>query len=133
MRAQKIARVTMVVNEYAEAIDFFTQKLGFLLIEDTKISGTKRWVVVAPKSGSGCQILLAKAANDDQRAAVGNQTGGRVFLFMYTDNFWEDYRLMSEAGVKFNESPREEEYGTVVVFEDLYGKLWDLVEPVSKT
>lgn len=130
--AQMIVRVTVVINEYAEAIDFFTQKLGFHLIEDTKISETKRWVVVGPKSESGCQLLLAKAANDDQKAAVGNQTGGRVFLFLYTDNFWKDYRLMLEAGVRFKEPPREEEYGTVVVFEDLYGNLWDLVEPTSK-
>ena len=96
--AHKIARVTMVVSEYAEAIDFFTQKLGFLLIEDTKLSETKRWVVVAPKGSSGCQLLLAKANNEKQKQAIGNQTGGRVFMFLTTTSFWKDYHEMLKAG-----------------------------------
>jgi len=126
---QRITRVTIVVSEYQEAIDFYTQKLGFELIEDTRLNDKKRWVVIAPTNSQGCQLLLAKAANEYQRNAVGNQTGGRVFLFMYTDNFWDDHRRMLEAGVSFKGAPREEEYGTVVVFEDLYGNLWDLVQP----
>ena len=127
--SQAISRITLVVNEYQEAISYFTEKLGFELIEDTWLSSSKRWVVVAPKASDGCQLLLAKAANQTQTKAVGNQTGGRVFLFLRTDNFWQDYESMKQAGVQFTEHPREESYGTVVVFEDLYGNLWDLVQP----
>lgn len=126
---QRITRVTIVVSEYQEAIDFYTLKLGFELIEDTRLNDKKRWVVIGPTNSQGCQLLLAKAANEHQRNFVGNQTGGRVFLFMYTDNFWDDHRSMLDAGVRFKGTPREEEYGTVVVFEDLYGNLWDLVQP----
>lgn len=126
---QKIAHITLVVDDYDEAITFYTQKLGFSLVEDTVMSETKRWVLLAPKGASECCLLLAKAANDEQRATVGNQTGGRVFLFLHTDNFWRDYNAMLKAGVQFVRNPSTESYGTVAVFKDLYGNLWDLVEP----
>jgi catechol 2,3-dioxygenase-like lactoylglutathione lyase family enzyme len=126
---QKIALISLVVHDYDEAIEFYTQKLNFDLVEDTEMSPSKRWVVVAPKGSDGCHILIAKAANDAQKNSVGNQTGGRVFLFLYTDDFERDYRNMLEKGVEFTEKPREEAYGTVVVFKDLYGNLWDFIEP----
>ncbi len=126
---QKIALISLVVHDYDEAIEFYTQKLNFDLIEDTEMSPSKRWVVVAPKGSDGCHILLAKAANEAQKNSVGNQTGGRVFLFLYTDDFWRDYKLMLEKGVEFTEKPREEVYGNVVVFKDLYDNLWDFIEP----
>ena len=126
---KKIVQITLVVDDYDEAVEFYTTKLKFVLVEDQVITPSKRWVVVAPENSGGCRLLLAKASNDHQRAAIGNQTGGRVFLFLHTDNFWRDYQSMLDAGVKFNESPREEDYGTVVVFEDLYGNKWDLVQP----
>ncbi|MEZ4811321.1 MAG: VOC family protein [Allomuricauda sp.] len=122
-----LAHVTVVVKDYDEAIDFYTQKLGLELIEDTDLGDGKRWVVVAPM-GSECNLLLGKAVNDNQRSAVGNQTGGRVFLFLQTEDFWSDYHTMQEKGIVFKEKPREEAYGTVVVFEDLYGNLWDLLQ-----
>jgi uncharacterized glyoxalase superfamily protein PhnB len=102
--------------------------LDFDLIEDTILSETKRWVLVAPKGSKECCLLLAKAANEEQKAAVGNQTGGRVFLFLYTDDFWRDYKALLEKGVEFTREPKEESYGTVAVFKDLYGNLWDLLE-----
>ena len=126
---QYLAGISLVVNDYDEAIDFYTHKLSFTLLEDTRMSDTKRWVVIAPPGSTGCTLLLAKAANDSQKAAVGNQTGGRVFLFLHTDNFDRDYNQMQEAGIEFIESPREEAYGKVVVFADLYGNRWDLIEP----
>jgi uncharacterized glyoxalase superfamily protein PhnB len=126
---QYLAGISLVVNDYDEAIEFYTRKLSFTLLEDTRMSDTKRWVVVAPPGSTGCTLLLAKAANDAQRAAVGNQTGGRVFLFLHTDNFDRDYNQMQEAGIEFIESPRQEAYGKVVVFADLYGNRWDLIEP----
>jgi len=126
---QYLAGVSLVVNDYDEAIDFYTRKLSFTLLEDTRMSETKRWVVIAPPGSTGCTLLLAKAANDAQKAAVGNQTGGRVFLFLHTDNFDRDYKKMQEAGIEFIESPRQEAYGKVVVFADLYGNRWDLIEP----
>ena len=126
---QYLAGISLVVNDYDEAIDFYTRKLSFNLLEDTRMSDTKRWVVIAPPGSTGCTILLAKAANDAQKAAVGNQTGGRVFLFLHTDNFDRDYNQMQEAGIEFIESPRQEVYGKVVVFADLYGNRWDLIEP----
>lgn len=129
--AQKLALISLVVKDYDEAIEFYTQKLNFQLIEDTPLSDTKRWVIVAPPDSSGCQLLLAKAANDKQKSRIGNQTGGRVFLFLYTDNFEEDYQLMLEKGIEFTEKPRSEAYGKVVVFKDLYGNLWDFIEPKS--
>jgi len=126
---QYLAGISLVVNDYDEAIEFYTRKLSFTLLEDTRMSDTKRWVVVAPPGSAGCTLLLAKAANDAQRAAVGNQTGGRVFLFLHTDNFDRDYNQMQQAGIEFIESPRQEAYGKVVVFADLYGNRWDLIEP----
>lgn len=126
---QHLAGISLVVNDYDEAIDFYTRKLSFTLLEDTRISETKRWVVVAPPGSTGCTLLLAKAANDAQKATVGNQTGGRVFLFLHTDDFDRDYKQMQEAGIEIIESPRQEAYGKVVVFADLYGNRWDLIEP----
>lgn len=126
---QYLAGISLVVNDYDEAIDFYTRKLSFTLLEDTRMSDTKRWVVIGPPGSTGCTLLLAKAANDAQKAAVGNQTGGRVFLFLHTDNFDRDYNQMQKAGIEFIESPRQETYGKVVVFVDLYGNRWDLIEP----
>ncbi|MEN9684991.1 MAG: hypothetical protein RLZZ28_777 [Bacteroidota bacterium] len=125
---QFITHFALVVKDYDEAIAFYTQKLDFDLIEDTPLSATKRWVLVAPKGSAECCILLAKAANDLQLSRVGNQTGGRVFMFLQTDNFQRDYERMVARNVKFIREPQTEEYGTVAVFEDLYGNLWDLIE-----
>lgn len=129
MRTQKrcLGYVAIVVDDYDRAIEYYTQKLGFTLLEDTPQPG-KRWVVVTPSPGSDCNLLLARASNERQSAFVGDQAGGRVFLFLQTDDFWRDYRAMKENGVTFCEEPREEEYGTVVVFEDLYGNRWDLYQ-----
>jgi lactoylglutathione lyase len=124
---QQIAHVAIVVRDYDEAISYFTQVIGFELIEDEQLSSSKRWVLVRPPGG-GTSLLLAKAANAEQVSRVGNQTGGRVFLFLHTDDFQRDYRRMQSHGVNFIEGPREEPYGTVVVFEDLYGNRWDLVQ-----
>lgn len=124
-----IAHIALVVNDYDEAIKFYTEKLNFTLLEDTVLSPTKRWVLIRPKNSEGCGLLLAKAANDEQRSRVGNQTGGRVFLFLFTDDFWRDYKKMLEDDIKFIRPASEEEYGTVAVFEDLYGNLWDLIQP----
>jgi len=126
---QHLAHIAVVVRDYDEAIQFYTQKLGFTLIEDTKLSEEKRWVLVKPPGAKECSILLAKAANEKQSASIGNQTGGRVFLFLHTDNFSKDYKRLIDQGVNFIRPPKEEEYGTVAVFEDLYGNLWDLIEP----
>lgn len=124
----KIAQLTYLVRDYDEAIRWFTEKLGFILKEDSKLSDTKRWVVVAPPGENGAALLLAKAEGDKQKAAVGGQSGGRVFLFMQTDDFDRDYKAMSSRGVRFLETPRTESYGKVAVFEDLYGIKWDLIE-----
>lgn len=129
---QHIAHVALVVKDYDEAIDFYTQKLNFQLLEDTKLSDTKRWVMLAPPGAKECCLLLAKAANAQQLASVGNQTGGRVFLFLFTDDLQRDYRNMTEKGIHFVRQPKKEEYGQVAVFEDLYGNLWDLLEPNDK-
>jgi catechol 2,3-dioxygenase-like lactoylglutathione lyase family enzyme len=126
---QQIAHIALVVDDYDEAIQFYTEKLNFTLIEDTVLSETKRWVLVAPPGSDGCQLLLAKAATDEQRSRVGNQTGGRVFLFLNTDDFRRDYNNMIEAGIVFVREPVTEPYGTVAVFKDLYGNLWDLIGP----
>jgi len=126
---QSITQIALVVNDYDEAIQFYTQKLNFILVEDTVLSETKRWVVVAPPGSSGCSLLLAKAANEEQQSRTGNQTGGRIFLFLHTDDFWRDYHSMKEKGIEFNGEPRNEKYGTVVVFKDLYGNLWDMIGP----
>lgn len=128
--AQTLARVALVVRDYDEAIHFFTTSLRFELLEDTPLGGDKRWVVVAPPGSGGTALLLAKAATPEQLAAVGHQSGGRVFLFLHTDDFWRDYREMKARGVVFEEEPREEAYGTVVVFRDLYANRWDLVQRV---
>lgn len=129
--SQTIAHLTIVVRNYDEALAFFTQKLGFQLLEDTPLPGNKRWVLVAPANSSGTALLLAEAATPEQSFAVGNQTGGRVFLFLHTDDFWRDYRAYQSRGVRFLETPRQEPYGTVAVFEDLYGNKWDLLQPSS--
>lgn len=128
---QRIAQIALVVDDYDAAIDFYTQMLGFQLLEDTVLSETKRWVRVAPKGTTECSLLLAKAGNETQKSYVGNQTGGRVFLFLHTDDFWRDYNQFVANGVTFMRPPSQEPYGTVAVFKDLYGNLWDLVEPAK--
>ncbi|MCX8480875.1 MAG: VOC family protein [Sediminibacterium sp.] len=127
---QHLGLISLVVNNYDEAIEFYTKKLFFTLIEDTQLSATKRWVTIAPPNSpiDGCKILLAQANNKNQLNAVGNQTGGRVFLFLYTNRFEEDYKNMLLNGIEFIEKPRQEKYGKVVVFKDLYGNLWDFIE-----
>lgn len=129
---QQIAHIALVVTNYDEAIAFYTQKLNFDLIEDTQLSETKRWVMVKPKGDGQCCLLLAQAANEEQKSRVGNQTGGRVFLFLYTDDFWRDYNIMLERKINFVRPPSTEVYGTVAVFEDIYGNLWDLIEPTQQ-
>lgn len=126
---QYIAHIALVVEDYDEAIQFYTKKLNFKLIEDTPLSETKRWVLVAPPGSSSTSLLLAKGVGESQKNRIGNQTGGRVFLFLYTDDFWRDYREMQVKGISFVRPPLEESYGIVAVFEDLYGNLWDLLEP----
>lgn len=128
---QSLAHIALVVNDYDEAIKFYTEKLNFILVEDTVLSETKRWVLLSPARSDGCQLLLAKAATEEQKSTVGNQTGGRVFLFLHTDDFWRDYASMKDKGVSFVREPKVETYGTVAVFADLYGNLWDLIEPTK--
>ncbi len=126
---QSIVHVALVVNDYDEAIAFYTKKLHFTLVEDTyQPEQNKRWVVVSPPGSNGTTLLLAKASKPEQEPFVGNQTGGRVFLFLNTDDFWRDYNAMVLNGIKFIRDPKEEEYGLVAVFEDLYGNLWDLLQ-----
>ena len=126
---QNLLHVALVVRDYDEAIEFFTQKLHFVLVEDTyQPEQQKRWVVVAPSGSTGANILLAKASKPEQEPFIGNQAGGRVFLFLKTDDFWRDYIEMVKNGIKFIREPKTESYGTVAVFEDLYGNLWDLVQ-----
>jgi catechol 2,3-dioxygenase-like lactoylglutathione lyase family enzyme len=124
-----ISTVSLVVMDYDEAIHFFTDCLRFTLVEDTPMGSGKRWVIVAPAGGNGASLLLARAATKEQEAHTGNQTGGRVFLFLQTNDFWGDYIYMKEHGVRFIEEPRLENYGQVVVFQDLYGNKWDLIQP----
>ena len=124
---QTIAHLTYLVRDYDEAIAYFTRQLGFDLIEDTHLDENKRWVVVAPQGGKGASLLLAKAVTPQQESRVGDQTGGRVFLFLYSDDFWREYESMQANGVTFLESPRLEPYGTVAVFIDIYGNKWDLI------
>jgi catechol 2,3-dioxygenase-like lactoylglutathione lyase family enzyme len=126
-----ISKVALLVRDYDEAIRFFTQALRFVLLEDTPLDGGKRWVRVAPSGAAGMALLLAKAATPEQERAVGNQTGGRVFMFLRTDDFHADYEHMKSHRVRFAEKPRREPYGTVVVFLDLYGNKWDLIGPVT--
>jgi catechol 2,3-dioxygenase-like lactoylglutathione lyase family enzyme len=125
---QTLGHVALVVRDYDEALAFFTRTLNFLLIEDTRLSEDKRWVLIAPPGSQGTALLLARAATSEQESRIGNQTGGRVFLFLHTDDFWRDYREMIARKVVFIRPPQEEEYGTVAVFEDLYGNKWDLVQ-----
>jgi len=125
---QKIGSVALVVDDYDDAIEFYTQKLQFELTQDTDLGAGKRWVLVTPPNANGTSLLLAQASEAQQRAAVGNQTGGRVFLFLHTNDFWRDHQQMLANGVKFNEQPRVEVYGMVAVFEDLYGNKWDLLQ-----
>jgi len=126
--AQRIAYLTLLVKDYDEAIAYYTDVLGFQLIEDTTLSNEKRWVLVSPHHAGGTCLLLARAANQEQARQIGNQAGGRVFLFLHTDNFWQDYHKMLSRRVQFIELPRQEPYGWVAVFEDLYGNCWDLLE-----
>jgi catechol 2,3-dioxygenase-like lactoylglutathione lyase family enzyme len=126
---QELAHVAVVVRDYDEAIVFYTGVLGFRLIEDTDMGEGKRWVLIAPSGSKGTNILLARAATPEQATRIGNQTGGRVFLFLYTDDFWRDYRSLQSQRVEFVRDPKDEPYGTVAVFKDLYGNLWDLIQP----
>lgn len=126
---QSIVHIALVVRDYDEAIEFYTKKLNFVLLEDSyQAEQDKRWVVVAPPNSKGTTLLLARASNPDQSEFIGNQAGGRVFLFLNTDNFWRDYNDMTSKGIEFVRKPKQAEYGTVAVFKDLYGNLWDLLE-----
>lgn len=128
---QQLGQLTLLVKDYDEAVRYYTEVLNFELLEDTKMSETKRWVRVSPP-GSTCHLLLAKAADETQISQIGIQAGGRVFLFLYTDDFWRDYKNYTSRGVEFIREPAEETYGTVSVFKDLYGNLWDLIQPGEK-
>ena len=128
----RIAHIALVVKDYDDAINFYIQKLDFVLLEDTNIDETKRWVIIAPKGAKECCLLLAKAANEKQLASIGNQTGGRVGFFLFTDDFNRDYNKLVNRGVTFVRPPKKEPYGIVAVFQDLYGNLWDLLEPNEK-
>ncbi len=125
---QTLGHVALVVRDYDDALEFFTRTLHFRVVEDTRLSDTKRWVLIAPPGSEGTTLLLARAATPEQESRIGNQTGGRVFLFLHTDDFWRDYREMTARKVKFIREPIEAPYGTVAVFEDLYGNLWDLLQ-----
>jgi catechol 2,3-dioxygenase-like lactoylglutathione lyase family enzyme len=125
---QTLGYVALVVRDYDEALVFYIRTLNFKLIEDTRLTPDKRWVLIAPPGSRGTNLLLARATTPEQETRIGNQTGGRVFLFLHTDDLWRDYREMTERKVKFIRPPSEESYGTVAVFEDLYGNLWDLLE-----
>ena len=128
---QTLGHVALVVREYDEALAFFTRTLNFRVIEDTRMSEDKRWVLIAPPGSQGTSLLLARAATPEQASRIGNQTGGRVFLFLHTDDFQRDHTAYKERGVAFVEGPREEPYGTVAVFADLCGNRWDLIEPAA--
>jgi len=130
--AQKIVHIALMVDNYDEAIEFYTRKLNFTLIEDVPLSATKRWVLVAPAGPAGFSLLLAKADNEEQGSRIGNQTGGRVFLFLHTDNFQRDFQNLLDQGIRIVREPVAEPYGTVAVFADLCGNLWDLIEPIKK-
>jgi len=125
---QNLMHIALVVEDYDKAIEFYTQKLNFTLIQDTILSETKRWVLVRPKGSSECSLLLAKAANEEQKSRIGNQTGGRVFLFLQTDDFKRDYQSLIDNKIKIVKEPSCHDHGTVAVFEDLYGNQWDLIE-----
>ena len=128
---QSIAHIALVVTDYDEAITYYTQTLHFTLVEDKVMSPTKRWVMIAPPGSTGTSILLAKAANHEQQSRVGNQTGGRVFLFLYTDDIERDYKNLIDKKVKIVRELENQPHGKVAVFADLYGNLWDLIEPIS--
>jgi len=129
---QSIGLMALVVRDYDEALDFYVGTLGFSLIEDTYIpEQDKRWVVIEPPGSEKARLLLARAVNEEQSSRIGNQTGGRVFLFLYTDDFWRDYHAYQAKGIQFVREPKDESYGTVAVFKDLYGNLWDLVQAKS--
>ena len=128
---QRLAHIAIVVDDYDEAIKFYTEKLQFNLVEDTRLSDTKRWVLVRPEGSNECCLLLAKAANEEQKSRIGNQTGGRVFLFLHTDNFERDYRNLLDNQIEIVRTPQKEDYGIVAVFRDLYGNLWDMIEPAE--
>jgi catechol 2,3-dioxygenase-like lactoylglutathione lyase family enzyme len=130
--SQRIAHIALIVNDYDEAIYFYTNKLHFTLIEDKLLSETKRWVLIAPPGSKGCNLLLAKASNDEQTSRVGNQSGGRVFLFLTTDDFDNDFKNLINQEIKIIRGPIVEEWGKVAVFEDLYGNLWDLIQPTRE-
>lgn len=130
---QNLAHIAILVDDYDKAIQFYTTQLNFVLVEDTVLSETKRWVLVAPPGSTGCKLLLAKATNAEQKSRVGNQAGGRVFLFLHTDDFWRDYKNMQEKKITFLREPIEEDWGVVAVFEDLYGNLWDLIQSPNHT
>ncbi|MBS1505760.1 MAG: VOC family protein [Bacteroidetes bacterium] len=131
MSQQKLFQIALVVDDYDKAIKFYTEKLNFTLVEDTALSEDKRWVVVSPKGEGTCKILLAKAVGEEQSSRIGNQTGGRVFLFLQTNDFESDFAALKQNGVKIVREPSHEKYGTVAVFADLYGNLWDLIEPAK--
>ena len=126
-----LAHVALLVDDYDKAIEYYTNTLNFTLLEDKVISDTKRWVLVAPGNSAGCSILLAKASDDEQKSRIGNQTGGRVFLFLYSDDLQRDYQTLLDNKVRIVQSPRNEPYGSVFVFKDIYGNLWDLIEPIK--
>lgn len=128
---QRIAHVALIVKDYDEAVDFYTKKLDFTLVEDTPIEDDKRWVTIAPPGSNGCCLVLAKASNKEQENSIGNQTGGRVFLFLFTDNLNRDYHKMIERKITFVRPPSDYTHGSVAVFKDLYGNLWDLIQPTE--
>ena len=128
---QRIAHIALVVDDYDRAIEFYTKRLHFELVEDTVLDETKRWVRIAPKGAAGCCLLLAKASDEEQVSRIGNQTGGRVFLFLYTDDFQRDFQNLLDHGVTIVRAPVTAPYGTVAVFSDLYGNLWDLIQPTA--
>ena len=129
---QSLIHIAIVIDDYDKAIEFYTQKLHFILTEDTTLSDTKRWVLVTPNGAGNCSLLLAKATNEEQKSKIGNQTGGRVFLFLHTDNFKRDYQNLVDNQIKIVRQPSIEPYGMVAVFEDIFGNLWDLIEPTDK-
>lgn len=126
---QQLAKIALIVNDYDEAIQYYVEKLNFNLVEDTTMDDSKRWVVIAPPGSAGRKLLLAKAADQEQSTWIGNQTGGRVFLFLHTNSFKRDYQNLLDNNIKIIREPSEEIYGTAAVFEDLYGNLWDIIEP----
>lgn len=130
---QRLIHITLLVDDYDKAINFYTQKLNFKLVEDTVLSESKRWVIISPSGSEGCNLLIAKAANEEQISRIGNQTGGRVFLFLQTNDFKHDFEHLRSNGITIIREPRIEDYGIVAVFADLYGNLWDLIETTHQS